>query len=161
MNLTGAIDFHVHFFPPEWGANPLQFAQAHREPYWGQLMMPPKGRSLQGWVTEAELLKKMDDAGLEKIVLQGWYWQQFETCRLHNRCMAQLMEQHPDRIEAFASLLPTEDGRDLDELNWALDRGFCGVGELHPAVQGSLSLELRGERSWSKSGIRNFLFSST
>ncbi len=136
--MNGVIDFHVHYFPQEISQDLNGFATTHQEPFWGNLMAPHQGKSLQGWVTEQELLEKMDAAGIEKIVLQGWYWQQFETCQLHNRWMAELVHRHPDRIAAFASILPTEYKKQLalDELKWTLDQGFCGVGELHPAVQG-------------------------
>lgn len=148
--MDGIIDIHVHYFPPELERNPATFANLHDEPFWGALMAPAGGVSLQGWLSVDETLKKMDGAGVEKAVLQGWYWQQFETCKLHNRWVQDVMERHSDRFEAFASLIPTRDGRDLEELQWAIDHGFSGVGEVHATAQGFSLVEGRWQELISK-----------
>lgn len=148
--MDGIIDIHVHYFPPELGADPATFAKEQGEPFWGALMAPAGGVSLQAWLSVDEMLSRMDAAGVEKAVLQGWYWQQFETCKLHNRWMKDVIDRHPDRFEAFASLIPTTDGRDLEELQWAMDHGFSGVGEIHAAAQGFSLMEGRWQELVSR-----------
>ena len=132
----GIIDFHIHWFPPELERQVREFATKHEEPFWGALMAPELGKSLQGWLSVDEMLRKMDEAGIEKAVMQGWYWQRLSTCVQHNRWMLEVVSQHPDRFEAYASIIPTGDGRDFEELHWAYDHGFRGIGELHPGAQG-------------------------
>jgi len=133
----GRIDFHVHAFPKDLETRIAQFSAEFKEPFFERLMLPAKGKSLQGWVSEMEMLNHMDAAGIEKVVLQGWYWQNIETCKWHNRWMESLMRAHPDRIAVFASILPTLDPEvSTSEVRWALEHGFSGFGELHPGVQG-------------------------
>ena len=71
----GRIDFHVHTFPKDLETRISQFSAEFKEPFFERLMLPAKGKSLQGWVSEMEMLNHMDAAGIEKVVLQGWYWQ--------------------------------------------------------------------------------------
>lgn len=68
--------------------------------------------------------------------MQGWYWENPETCSLMNAEIAKFAAAHPDRISAFASINPAFPRESLKEISRARDLGFIGVGELHDGVQG-------------------------
>jgi uncharacterized protein len=130
------VDSHVHFYPEEVSADPVKWGNEYREPWWISCVAPVGRRSIQGWATSAVLLRDMDRAGIEKCVLQGWYWENQETCDLQNRWLSDLITEYPDRLLAFAAVQPRAKQAALDSLERALDAGFCGIGELFPQVQG-------------------------
>ena len=130
------IDSHTHLFPRAAIADPGDFARSREEKFWGELMVPDSGRSLQGWVSPEEMLHSMDESGIERTVLMGWYWEHASTCAEQNRWHAELIEREPGRWLAFASIQPLDRSSTMDELRFAVDHGFKGIGEIHPAVQG-------------------------
>lgn len=78
----------------------------------------------------------MDEAGIETAILLGWYWENSENSKLHNRFYADLIKRHPTRLKAFASVQAAAGKAALTEIDWALDNGFIGIGEIHPQAQG-------------------------
>lgn len=99
-------------------------------------MLPRNGRrSLQGWGDVDDLLKEMDRAGVDRAVLQGWYWEHQETCDWQNSYYADCIRMHPDRLSAFASVQPKSGREALDGIRRIRDQGFLGLGELCPAAQ--------------------------
>lgn len=162
---NGSIDIHVHAFPPEMGNAVKGATLIPKEPFWNALMVEEalpqvevdvnstveratirhalRSRSLQGWVSVEQMLRHMDDAGIERVVLQGWYWQRAETAQVHNAWMAECVRRYPDRLSAFAAWVPLLEKEPEAQLRRMEDQGFCGLGELHPGVQGfSLASEL-------------------
>lgn len=127
------IDAHVHYMPPELKNNLAEFTA--QEPYWG-LLLPSEGKSVQGWASTEQMLSDMDRAGLDKVVLQGEYFQRHENCVARNSQAIALVKQYPDRMMAFAVIQPKAGVHALDELKRCLDNGLCGVGELNPYAQG-------------------------
>jgi hypothetical protein len=137
------IDAHVHLYPPEVNADPAGWARAHGEPHWGLLCtrVRKSGLPVQGFPTADALLRAMDEAGVERVVLQGWYWERQDNCRAQNRFFAEVQGAHPDRISACGTLTVREgEASALAELRWCREAGFCGLGELSPHSQG-FSLE--------------------
>ncbi len=135
--MSGIIDCHVHLYSPEVAADPRGWAAARGELHWAELVAPPDGRpSLQGWVTVDQLLRDMDEAGVERVVLQGWYWESQNTCAEQNRWYAEWAAAHPDRISWFATLQPAAGQAAVEELRRAAGEGALGAGELSPAAQG-------------------------
>ena len=128
-------DSHVHLFTKEMSDDPSGWAERTGESGWKACVAPPDRPSIQGWATADQLLHAMDNAEIERVILQGWYWESMESCRLQNRFYAQLIQQHSDRVSAFATIQP-KDGKIAEELNWAKDHGFIGIGEIHPQAQG-------------------------
>jgi len=133
------IDAHVHLYPDAVNQDPLQWAQAHGETHWAILCTRRRknGHWVQGFPSVDELLRSMDEAGVARAVLQGWYWQQPETCELQNDFYEDCVRAHPDRLSAFATLHPGA-GRDatLALVGSARELGFSGLGELSPHSQG-------------------------
>jgi uncharacterized protein len=128
------IDAHVHYLPP-MDAEALRAYQA-RDPYWGLLISPPTGRSIQGFADVEHMLADMDRAGIDRVVIQGEYHRQHSACQARNDVAMRLVQQHPDRFSAFATIQPLAGAAALDELQRCLDGGLQGVGELNPYAQG-------------------------
>lgn len=132
------IDAHVHLYPPEVNRSPVAWAEAQGERHWSTLCtrVRKNGRAVQGFPSVDELLRDLDAAGIERAVLQGWYWEKHDTCVLQNRFYAACIHSHPDRLVAFASFHPAA-GSDVvtEEIRRAANEGFRGLGELSPHSQ--------------------------
>jgi len=130
------VDAHIHAYPPEVFADPVRWGAERGEAWWTRCVAPPGKRSLQGWATIDQLLRDMDAAGVEQVVMLGWYWERQATCDWQNSCYGDWHRAHPDRIQAFASVNPAAGVTAREALERALDGGLCGIGELLPQVQG-------------------------
>ncbi|MEM7797755.1 MAG: amidohydrolase family protein, partial [Chloroflexota bacterium] len=128
------IDAHIHFTPPELAQNLKAFAE--QEPYWGLLLDPPEGGSIQGWASPERMIADMDAAGIDRVVIVGEYFQQHEACVARNNQAIDLVNRWPERILALATIQPNAGQAGLDELDRCLDAGLQGVGELNPYAQG-------------------------
>ncbi len=132
------IDAHVHLYPPEVGSDPAAWAAAQGEPHWARLCTRRRrdGKAVQTFPGVDELLCAMDAAGVEKAVLQGWYWEKPATCAGQNQFFAGCVRAHPDRLGAFATVHPgAGEPAVRDEIQRAKDAGFLGLGELSPHSQ--------------------------
>jgi len=131
------IDAHVHLYPPEAGREPTAWAEANGEPHWATLCTRRRknGQPVQGFPSVDELLHDMDAAGVARAILLGWYWEKHRSCVWQNDFYADCIRSHPDRLAAFASVLPTAGESSLAEVRRAKDRGFIGLGELSPHSQ--------------------------
>jgi predicted TIM-barrel fold metal-dependent hydrolase len=133
------IDAHVHLYPPEVNRDPAGWAAACGESHWAQLCTRRRknGQPVQVFPGVDELLRAMDAGGIGRAVLQGWYWERPETCRMQNKFYAECIRAHPDRLSAFATLHPAAGLKaTLEEVWLAQDAGFRGLGELSPHSQG-------------------------
>ncbi|PTY04701.1 amidohydrolase [Opitutaceae bacterium EW11] len=132
------VDAHVHLYPPDANRDPAGWARKQGETHWEILCarVRKNGLAVQGFPSVDELLRTMDAAGVDRAVLQAWYWERHDTCVLQNRFFAACLAAHPDRISACLTFHPGA-GADavLQELRWAKDHGFCGVGEMSPHSQ--------------------------
>jgi predicted TIM-barrel fold metal-dependent hydrolase len=136
------IDSHVHLYPPEANRDPSGWAAARGEARWARLATRRRkdGSAVQGFPDIGGLLRAMDEGGVSRAVLLGWYWEKPETCSLQNRFYAECVRRHPDRLTAFAALQPAA-GRAATraEVARARDEGLVGLGELSPHSQGYAS----------------------
>ena len=133
------IDAHVHLYPPEVGRDPAGWAAANGEAHWAELCTRRRrdGRPVQAFPSLDELLRDMDAAGIERAVLQGWYWERPATCTAQNRFYATCIHGHPDRLSAFATIHPAGgETAVLAEIRLAHAEGLAGLGELSPHSQG-------------------------
>lgn len=133
--VTRILDCHIHAYPPEVCADPRAWGEARQETWWVECVAPAGRRSLQGWADLDRLLHDMDHAGVEQVVMLGWYWERQETCEEQNRWFIDWHTRHPHRIQAFAAVQPNSGQRGRDDVRRCLDAGLKGIGELHPAVQ--------------------------
>jgi uncharacterized protein len=136
------IDAHVHLYPPAVNTDPAGWAAARKESLWSALCTRRRrdGSAVQGFPTIEQLLRDMDAAGIQRAVLQGWYWENHSTCVEHNTFYASCIAAHPSRLSAFATVHPEAGDAALDEVRRAKDAGFSGLGELSPHSQ-QVSLE--------------------
>ena len=134
------IDSHTHFYPEFVAARPVEWAHSAGENYWALLVgKRPDGRkSLQGFPSEKKFLCDMDKAGVERAIIQGWYWQNSGTCEMMNYEISKFVKAHPDRLSAFISIQPANAERSIETVKRARDDGFCGIGEIHDGVQKTL-----------------------
>ena len=130
------IDAHTHYYPASVFSDPRTWAMKRGEQHWADCVAPLEGKSIQGWADIDRMLRDMDAAGIEKAILQGWYWQNPETCVEQNNWYQLAVRQHPDRLLAFASLNATDEKLASETIASARAKGFCGIGEIHPQVQG-------------------------
>lgn len=131
------IDSHTHFYPEFVALRPVEWARSAGENYWAALVgkRPDGKKSLQGFPSEKKFLSDMDKAGVERAIIQGWYWQNSGTCEMMNAEIAKFVKAHPDRLSAFISVQPANAERAIEAIKRARDEGFCGVGEIHDGVQ--------------------------
>ena len=127
------IDSHTHCFPPELFTNPNSWAIKHKESQWLNLVKPRNGFTIQAWSSVETTLTSMDNAGISKAILLGWYWEHKESCEKHNELMKEWIDFAPDRFVAFAAIDPSR--APIEQLELAKSLGFKGVGELHPTIQ--------------------------
>ncbi len=131
-----AIDSHIHLYPPHVYQDPSAWAKARGEKYWLSCVRPRKGKSLQAWKNVNELLADMDQAGIEKVVILAWYWENQDSCEENLSWQIEWFKAHPDRFIAFAPFNAKGGQIALDQLQLAFDVGFKGIGELNPPAQG-------------------------
>jgi uncharacterized protein len=148
------IDAHIHAYPPEVFADPVKWGTAHREPWWTYCVAPPHQRTLQGWATPDQLLRDMDAAGIDQVVMLGWYWENQATCELQNSWFIDWHRAHPDRVQAFACINPAAGRPALEAAERALDAGLCGLGELLPQAQGGDLLDDNWSRTFALAAAR-------
>ncbi len=131
------IDAHVHLYPPEVNRDPAAWAVAQGETHWAKLCTRRRknGQPVQGFPSVDQLLRDMDEAGVTRAVLLGWYWENQATCVEQNRFYADCVRLHPDRLSAFATVNPRAGLVAFDEACRALDDGLAGFGELSPHSQ--------------------------
>lgn len=127
------IDSHLHLYPSEVARDPRGWAATRGELGWSTCVAPAERPSLQGWATVDELLRHMDDAGVDRAILQGWYWQHQATADEQNDWYHRWIQAHPDRLSAFAAVA-RPDALALAATRRRLDAGFIGLGELCPQV---------------------------
>lgn len=129
------IDAHIHYTPPSMAENLADFTA--QEPYWGLLLNPdPVNHTVQGWASAERMIADMDEAGIDKVVLQAEYRLNHSSCVERNNQALEIIKEYPNRVIAFACIQPTAGQDALDELQRCLDGGMQGVGESNPYGQG-------------------------
>ena len=132
------IDAHTHFFPnSQMLPTPQEWAKKHGESHWIMLCAdrPDGKRTLQGFPSVEKFISDMDAAGVEMAIIQGWYWQNSESCKEYNRLLRMAVRGFEDRLKICASIQPADVSSALEIIRSARDDGFCGIGELHDGVQ--------------------------
>lgn len=117
------IDCHTHLFP--------QWIRENRESYFSSepafrlLYESPKSRMIGA----GEIVSAMDADGVDRSVVFGFPWRNFDTAKRHNDYILSAVERYPHRLSGFCCFDPHSDGA-ADEAARCLDAGLCGVGEL-------------------------------
>ncbi|HMK36903.1 MAG TPA: amidohydrolase family protein [Desulfomonilaceae bacterium] len=118
------IDSHVHLLPKKVRENRTLFCE--RDVNFGALYSSPKARI----ASEDDILKYMDDSGIEKAVLFGFPWEDHKLINLNNDEIWDFHQRFSDRIIPFAVLSAAGGDRAHKETERTLKAGFKGIGEL-------------------------------
>ncbi len=117
------IDFHTHIFP--------RFFRDSREDFFPHesgfrlLYESPKSR-LEG---REQLLKSMDEEGVDRSVIFGFPWVHSDHSRRHNDYILESVERYPERFTGFCCFDPLSPEAPL-EAERCLKAGLSGIGEL-------------------------------
>jgi len=117
------IDFHTHLFPKEFRDNRQKFFDG--EPAF-RLIYDSAKACLVG---ADELLRHMDESGIEKSVVFGFPWEQHDNFRRHNDYILDTVSRYPGRLIGFCCFSPLST-KGAQEAERCLSAGLRGVGEL-------------------------------
>jgi predicted TIM-barrel fold metal-dependent hydrolase len=123
-------DAHVHCYPQAVIDDPSGWARKMGEPHWERLVTTGP----QGWADPEAFLRIMDRDRIERVLLQGWYWENPETALRQNDWHAGWLSRYPDRFMACAAFHPAF-GDPHAELEKAREWGAVAVGECLAQVQ--------------------------
>jgi len=117
------IDSHTHIFPPE--------VRDKREDFFDgevafRLLYSVTGSKLAG---VEELIRNMDNEGVDKSVVFGFPWQNEDHFKRNNNYIIDVVERYKDRLIGFSTFFPLAKGAEK-ELERCLKSGLSGVGEL-------------------------------
>jgi predicted TIM-barrel fold metal-dependent hydrolase len=117
------IDYHTHIFPPEVRGEREDFFD--HEPAFKLLYSVP-GSKLCG---AEELIRNMDDEGVDKSVVFGFPWHNEDYFRRNNDYVIDVVERYQDRLIGFSTFFPLAQGAER-EVERCLESGLSGIGEL-------------------------------
>lgn len=123
------VDFHTHIFPPDIIAQRERYLR--HDAWFGQLYANPKAKM----AVAEDLVADMDRAGVDQAVTFGFAWADLGLCHAANQYVLEAMLRWPERLIGFAQVNPVAPGA-CRELEWALQAGLRGLGELMPDGQG-------------------------
>ena len=124
------IDFHTHLLPPSFEARRDEIAAKDRT--FAALFGDGKGR----FATGPDLLKAMDEDGVDLTVVLGYGWCDEDVAREANDYLLEAAAGSKGRVIAFCSVHPGWGDAALREVERCVDAGALGIGELHPTSQG-------------------------
>jgi predicted TIM-barrel fold metal-dependent hydrolase len=124
------IDFHTHLLPPSFEVRRDEIAAKDRT--FAALFGDGKGR----FATGPDLLKAMDEDGVDLTVALGYGWCDEDVAREANDYLLEAAAGSTGRIIAFCSVHPGWGDAALREVERCVDAGALGIGELHPTSQG-------------------------
>jgi predicted TIM-barrel fold metal-dependent hydrolase len=117
------IDVHVHICPKEIREHRESFLEG--EPEFAAIYKNPKAR-LTG---ARELIKKMDEEGVDRAVVFGFPWRKEKNFRMNNDYVLDAAKKYPDRLIPFCCF-SLENPKIEKELDRCLSMGAKGVGEI-------------------------------
>ena len=94
------MDFHTHVFPSPFRQDRSRYFAG--EPAFKMLYDSPRA-SLVG---VAELLRHMDEIGIDKSVIFGFPWQHKELVSEHNDYVLEAVQRYPDRLVGLCCFSP-------------------------------------------------------
>ena len=123
-------DFHTHIVPP-WLIRERE-AWVSRDATFGELFSDPRARL----ATAEDLIAAMDEDGVNRSVVMGYGWTDFDLARRCNDYIAESVSAFPDRLNGFGSVNPAWGDAAAIELERCVQLGLRGLGELHADTQG-------------------------
>jgi predicted TIM-barrel fold metal-dependent hydrolase len=117
------IDFHTHIFPAEVRCDRKRYFPA--EPAFQMLYESAKAKL----VGAEQLVRSMDENGVDRTVVFGFPWLSAELFERHNDYIAAAVQKHPQRLIGFGCFDPMHPQAPR-EAERCLDAGLAGIGEL-------------------------------
>ena len=125
------IDAHTHVFPPDVIAQRADFL--HSEPAFGEIYADPHATL----ATAAEVLRTVDESGLDAAVICNFAWADAARCRRTNDYVLEAAAQSGGRLLPFCMVQPAAGATEAQaELERVARAGARGIGELRPQQQG-------------------------
>ncbi len=128
------IDIHTHLFPSVMRENREQYFLD--EPAFALLYRDPRARM----VGSDEMVRAMDEQGVDISVVFGFPWLSGDTCRRHNDYILESVSRHPDRLVGFCCINPYTKKAET-EVERCLKAGLSGVGEIALYEEGGITAE--------------------
>jgi len=123
------IDAHTHIFPPEFIQRRGDLVT---DPCFRQLYASPQAKM----ATAEELVRSMDEAGIDVSAASAIGWSDPELCRQHNYYILQTVNRYPDRVIGLGMVQPRQTGQAVEEIARLAGGGLKGIGEFRPHEQG-------------------------
>ncbi|MFC2012844.1 amidohydrolase family protein [Chloroflexota bacterium] len=123
------IDFHTHVFSPDIKKNRKKYID--NDPCFAILYSDPKARL----VTADELIKSMDESGVDISVILNIGWITHDLCVETNDYILDAIARYPDRLIGFCAVQPQSYDAAVDEIERCARGGARGIGELRPDTQ--------------------------
>jgi predicted TIM-barrel fold metal-dependent hydrolase len=117
------LDAHTHIFPEEMCRRREDFFSD--EPAFQALYDSPRSRL----VGPEELLKNLEEVGVEAAVVSGFPWRQERLWRRQHEVILEAQRRWPRKIIGFCNVNPLDPAAP-GEVERCLAAGFRGVGEL-------------------------------
>lgn len=117
------IDFHTHIFP--------RSIRENRQDYFlGESAFKLLYQSAKSKLSGAEeIIREMDEQGVDVSVVFGFPWKNPITFQLHNDYILEAVSRYPKRLIGFACFdLASE--KAVNESQRCIDAGLSGIGEL-------------------------------
>ena len=124
------VDFHTHIFPETFRDRREEIVE--RDATLGELYADPKAKM----ATAEELLRAMDEDGVDRSVVMGVGWTDRGLAREANDYIIESVARHPGRLTGFAGINPAWGDYAVREADRCARAGLRGIGELHPGSQG-------------------------
>ncbi len=123
------VDVHVHVYPEDLVRDQESISQ--REPHFDLLTH----NRVHKWGTVEDLIKRMDDTGVEESWIFGFAFKDMGLCRLCNDYVIEAVGRWPGRLKGMAVVPPLHPDAE-GEIARCHESGLIGVGELFPQGQG-------------------------
>ena len=124
------IDSHTHIFP-EW-LRDQRDRYLERDATFAEMYGSPKAKM----ATAEDLVRAMDEDGVDMSVAMGIGWSDPGLAREANDYLIDSVSRYPGRITGFAGVSPAWGDAAAREVERCAQGGLRGIGELHPDSQG-------------------------
>jgi predicted TIM-barrel fold metal-dependent hydrolase len=118
------IDCHTHIFPDEVRRNRGKYSQ--KDPAFAEIYKDEKAKM----VGVEELIRSMDEGGIDKAVVCGFPWSDSALCSAGNDYTLEGMHRFPERIIGFGCIQPNHGDEAVEETKRCISLGMKGIGEL-------------------------------
>jgi uncharacterized protein len=124
------IDFHTHITAPEIIDRRDDYLV--RDAWFRDLYANPKARLSSA----KDLIKAMDEGGVDQAVVFGFGWRDMDLCRRDNDYVMESVAHYPGRLIGFGVINPGAGSEAIREIERCAAGGLRGLGELMPDGQG-------------------------